>query len=257
MTRSDGKMVMVCGAGWGRTSTYSLKVALEQLYGEPCYHMKEVIYAGWKHVLFWANMADGNQGDFRDVEFGTKFRCAVDWPVSNYWKEILAANPEAKIVLSVHSRGAAGWYESCIKTIFNCQPDYKGRSWVHTGITVSLMCGLPVQGFGDMVVKNVSAALNNDYSRENCMNLYDKHIETVIRECPKDKLLVFKATDGWEPLCEFLGKPVPKGPYPHVNDSEEFQWAIALMNRVGWTILLTPIALLTYFILLYRDVGEL
>ena len=132
MTRADGKMVVVCGAGWGRTSTNSLKVALEQLYGEPCYHMKEIIKAGWKDVLFWANMADGKRGDFKDVQFGTKFRCAVDWPVSNYWKEILAAEPEAKIVLTVH-RGTAGWYDSC-KTI-NFQPDYKGRSWIRARLS--------------------------------------------------------------------------------------------------------------------------
>lgn len=246
-TKQDEKMIVVCGAGWGRTSTNSLKVALEQLYGEPCYHMKEVIDAGTKHVSFWANMADGKPGDFHCVEFGTKFRCAVDWPVCNYWKEILKANPEAKVVLSIHPKGAEGWYNSCMSTIFNFQPEFKGRSWIHTGVAVSLMCGLPALGFGDMVNKNVGGALNHDYSKENCMRLYDEHIATVIRECPKDKLLVFKATDGWEPLCKFLNMPVPNGAYPHVNDSKEFQWAIKLMNRVGWTILLTPIILLTYF----------
>jgi len=35
----------------------------------------------------------------------------------------------------------------------------------------------------------------------------------------KDRLLDFKLGDGWEPLCEFLGKTVPAEPYPHVNDA--------------------------------------
>ena len=28
---------------------------------------------------------------------------------------------------------------------------------------------------------------------------------------PEDKLLVFDVRDGWEPLCKFLGVPVPEG----------------------------------------------
>ncbi|MGH2865233.1 MAG: sulfotransferase, partial [Solirubrobacteraceae bacterium] len=34
--------------------------------------------------------------------------------------------------------------------------------------------------------------------------------------------LVWKVTDGWEPLCEFLGVEVPDGPLPHANDRETF-----------------------------------
>ena len=32
----------VVGAGVGRTGTHSLKLALERLLGEPCYHMSEL-----------------------------------------------------------------------------------------------------------------------------------------------------------------------------------------------------------------------
>jgi hypothetical protein len=29
---------------------------------------------------------------------------------------------------------------------------------------------------------------------------------------------------GWEPLCRFLGVPVPQGkPFPHLNERSEFQ----------------------------------
>jgi len=34
---------------------------------------------------------------------------------------------------------------------------------------------------------------------------------------PKDQLLVFKVSDGWEPLCKFLGKPIPSEEFPHKN----------------------------------------
>jgi hypothetical protein len=43
------------------------------------------------------------------------------------------------------------------------------------------------------------------------------HNQYVINNCPKEKLLVWKIEDGWEPICKFLGKPVPEGPLPHKN----------------------------------------
>lgn len=40
---------------------------------------------------------------------------------------------------------------------------------------------------------------------------------------PPEKLLVFEVKQGWEPLCKFLGKPVPDQPFPHVNDTQGFK----------------------------------
>ena len=37
--------------------------------------------------------------------------------------------------------------------------------------------------------------------------------------------LVFNVKDGWGPLCEFLGKPVPDADFPHVNKGPE-NWQI-------------------------------
>jgi hypothetical protein len=45
--------------------------------------------------------------------------------------------------------------------------------------------------------------------------------QAVIDEVPADKLLVYRAGDGWEPLCAFLGVPVPPEPYPRANSREE------------------------------------
>jgi hypothetical protein len=35
-------------------------------------------------------------------------------------------------------------------------------------------------------------------------------------------LLVCRPGDGWDPLCKFLGVPVPSQPYPKVNTTEDF-----------------------------------
>jgi Sulfotransferase domain len=37
---------------------------------------------------------------------------------------------------------------------------------------------------------------------------------------PAERLLVFEVRDGWGPLCRFLDRPVPPGPFPHLNERE-------------------------------------
>lgn len=44
-----------------------------------------------------------------------------------------------------------------------------------------------------------------------------------MQHVPPEKLLVFEVKQGWEPLCKFLGKPVPDQPFPHVNDTQGFK----------------------------------
>ena len=44
---------------------------------------------------------------------------------------------------------------------------------------------------------------------------------------PADRLLVYDVRDGWGPLCEFLGKPVPEGELPHLNKKENFKTMLA------------------------------
>ncbi len=63
----------------------------------------------------------------------------------------------------------------------------------------------------------------NRFDREHVLNVYRQNSAEVKREVPKDQLLVFDAPDGWLPLCEFLGVPVPSTPYPLTNTTEEFR----------------------------------
>jgi hypothetical protein len=56
------------------------------------------------------------------------------------------------------------------------------------------------------------------------------HDARVRRTVPADRLLVHRATDGWAPLCAFLGKPIPDAPYPRVNDAASFRRHIHLVQ---------------------------
>jgi hypothetical protein len=49
-----------------------------------------------------------------------------------------------------------------------------------------------------------------------------EHEAAVLREVPAERLLVYSVDQGWEPLCAFLGVPVPDVPFPKLNTREDF-----------------------------------
>src|SRR5262245_37383650 len=104
----------VVGAGVGRTGTHSLKVALEQLLGGPCYHMVEV-FQHPEHVPAWTAAMKDEPVDWAPVF--KDYVATVDWPGGGVWEQIYAANPDAKVLLSTRD-SAATWWKSASNTIF-------------------------------------------------------------------------------------------------------------------------------------------
>jgi Sulfotransferase domain len=60
-----------------------------------------------------------------------------------------------------------------------------------------------------------------------------KHYEHVRSTVPEENLIEHRPTDGWEPLCKFLGKPIPDVPYPRVNEGDS---AANLHFKVFWIV---------------------
>ena len=50
-----------------------------------------------------------------------------------------------------------------------------------------------------------------------------QHQAYVQSHVPPEKLLIMDIKDGWKPLCEFLGKPVPNQPMPHANEAKSME----------------------------------
>ena len=191
-------------AGFGRTGTMSLKLALEQLGFGPCYHMIEVIEKGEKQVPLW-NDALAGKPDFDAIYDG--YNSAVDWPSAAFWKELADDYPDAKIILS--SRSAESWYSSISETILTTvwAPD----KWPPQAVEwFTMVSKVPARSFGPAKIK------------EELIKVFHAHEAAVKAAIPADRLLVHSAKDGWEPLCTFLGVPVPEGDYPRTNSKEEF-----------------------------------
>ena len=109
----------VIGAGFGRTGTMSLKVALEELGFGPCYHMREV-FEHPEHIELWRAAMRGDPVDWERV-LGD-YRATVDWPGCTFYGELLERNPDAKVILTV--RDPQRWYESVRDTIYRTSGAY-------------------------------------------------------------------------------------------------------------------------------------
>lgn len=195
----------VIGAGFGRTGTMSLKLALEQLGVGPCYHMVEVLGDQATRVPQW-NAAAAGEADYPKIFAG--YASAVDWPVAAFWREVSEVFPNAKVILS--TRGVDSWYASFSETILAVltAPD----RWPE-----------PARPWLEMVSKVViERSLGGRTDRDGVIAAFEAHEAAVKASVPPERLLVFSAKDGWEPLCAFLGKPVPAGPFPRTNTKEEF-----------------------------------
>src|ERR1700734_3825514 len=106
-------LLKVVGAGFGRTGTLVLKVALERIGLVPRYHMVAV-FPRPEDVAMWHRLAFEQSMDW--VEIFRGFHATVDWPAARWWREIAAHFPDAKVLLSV--RDPEAWYASMINTIY-------------------------------------------------------------------------------------------------------------------------------------------
>ncbi|MGW4642872.1 sulfotransferase family protein [Sphaerisporangium sp. NPDC004334] len=209
----------VIGAGFGRTGTLTLKTALERLGFGPCHHMTEVI-GDSRQVRRWLAVSRGETPDWDSVFAG--YRSCVDWPAAAYWRELAAHYPEAKIVLTV--RDPARWLDSMRATILK-QRERGTALPARMMMLFSSMLGTDLAAFMEMTRRIVTErefggrADDSEYLTQR----FEEHVAEVKAAIPPERLLVFEVRQGWEPLCGFLGVPVPDEPFPRVNDTADFQ----------------------------------
>jgi len=200
----------VIGVGLGRTGTLSLKVALERLGCGPCYHMMEV-FEHPDHVRLWAAAARGEAVDWNDLF--AAYQATTDWPACTFWRSLVAAYPEAKVLLSV--RDPERWYESVHGTIY--------QVFRHQ---FSAPGGMPeLEAYRDMIQAVVwEGTFGGRFEdRAQAIEAFRRHTADVVGDVPPERLLVYELGQGWEPLCAFLGVPVPDEPFPHLNDAASFR----------------------------------
>ncbi|KAI8890204.1 hypothetical protein K501DRAFT_237160 [Backusella circina FSU 941] len=200
----------IIGAGFGRTSTDSLRHALDIL-GYNTHHMKSIFQDPDQDMDDFYYAAKNNGQDVDWDKIYKKYDAAVDWPTCTFYKQLMEKYPDAKVILTV--RSADSWYQSAIKTlhVHYIHPDFNSEF---------------AQKFKRMVGAVILNGTFNDpekaHREEEVKKMFSDHIEEVKRHVPPEKLYVMQVGEGWEGLCQFLGKEIPDVPYPRINSKDEF-----------------------------------
>jgi hypothetical protein len=197
-------MLEVIGAGFGRTGTHSLGLALEKLGFGPWYNTFEV-FKNPGHQDIWRRALEGKRVDWDDIF--SDYKSAVEWPTVTFFDQIVQQYPHARVILTI--RDPESWYESACDTIFEVgelnahHPEPAKRKGLYHYIFDHTFSG-------------------RFWEKEHVLEVYRKHIEHVTAVVPKERLLHFDIRDGWNPLCDFLQKAVPDERFPKLNKRKEF-----------------------------------
>lgn len=209
----------VIGAGFGRSGTTSLTRALEILGYGPCYHM-QVAMTRPGHARFWIRARAGEPVDFR--RFFRRYRATVDWPSCEFYRELMATYPEARVLLNL--RDPDEWYDSMVETLWAVRDAWPW--WLPATIL----------RMHDTVIWQ--ARFNGEFAdRARAIAAYRAHRDEVRQSVPPGSLLEYEVTAGWGPLCEFLGRPVPEGvPFPRLNDRRFFRRVLFALRISTWLV---------------------
>ncbi|WP_340107490.1 sulfotransferase family protein [Pikeienuella sp. HZG-20] len=199
----------IIGSGFGRTGTMSTKMALEHLGFGPCHHMIEVM-RNPAQPAHWAALADGRDVDWEEVFAG--YASQVDFPGAAVWPALSTAFPDARVIHT--ERPEEDWWSSYSTTI--------GKFFANRE---SIPLPPPVAAIFETMDKLLVRDTFGGLDRDRSIAAYRRNNEKVRATIPAERLLVFTPTDGWEPICRFLGAPVPSTDFPRSNARDEF-WAV-------------------------------
>ncbi len=211
--------LQIIGSGVGRTGTHSLKLALEQLGFSKCFHMAELFQHPEK-IIYFQKAEHGEAVDWDTLFEG--YKSAVDYPVARYYKQLIAAYPQAKIIHTI--RDAESWYQSAMETIFWASKPSAGRIFsllIKMPFNSVVRKRFPVLKYNGEMVDNIFG--KNLKDKQEVIKRYNAINEETLNYIPKDRSLVYDIKTGWEPLCNFLNVPIPATPFPRSNTKEGFK----------------------------------
>lgn len=203
------------GAGLPRTGTSSLREALQHLLGAPVYHMREA-FDHPEHAPTWVAAIEGNPPVWDTFLSG--YAAGVDTPFSNCWRDLAAAYPEAPVLLS-HRGSAEIWYRSMAATILPRAREMQTR---HDDDPI-------VQLFHAIFADLFTDIDDPDDVRAG----YERWIGAVRAAVAPERLIEWQPGDGWGPICQALGAPVPNVPFPHENSTADFVASAEIRARAG------------------------
>ena len=216
--------IKIIGAGFPRTGTNTLRESLQQLGYVKTYHMKELLVHP-ENLHYWKRLRTTGTTDWEELYDG--YEATVDFPCYPWYKAHMKQYPEAKVILSV--RPFENWYDSIYSTIWQAQnPPEAQRLEMSQKVASNPRLQTVMQ-----CMEFAKTAIMEDHFQGRFLDktfieeVYNKHNEEVKAYVPANKLLVIDVSEGWEPLCKFLGMVIPSEPLPHTNKKEDFKTMLA------------------------------
>jgi hypothetical protein len=225
--RERNKPMRILVLGMPRTGTSSLCLALRKMGYTP-HQMRDVLSKPselglWQEAinttLLPSQDRPSNQRSlppYGKPEFDkllADYDVVMDLPGCVFAKELVEAYPLAKVMLTM--RRYEDWEKSMSESIW-CLDTWRLFTLCRQFSITQLA---PLMRLVHSVFKVHS---NNCYGGPEARTAFEKHYDTVRSSVPKERLLELDmdADVGWEPLCEFLDKPVPKEPFPRLNEEK-------------------------------------
>jgi len=212
-----------------------MQFALNQL-GFKTYHMKEVFGQG--HIDLWIDVAHGKPNWDKIFE---KYDATVDWPACNYYKELYALNPNAKVILNI--RDPKSWIKSVQETVYAFEALRRDSWFFRFSLRFNPFLSRTSQMLNEVIWDKQfnGVDLRTPEGEKLAIQIFMDHIAAVKAAIPSYNLLMYDVKEGWEPLCTFLNVPVPEDkPFPRVNDTEEFK----RRTKIVKVIVYAPVVLL-------------
>ncbi|KAJ5374315.1 hypothetical protein N7517_006321, partial [Penicillium concentricum] len=169
------------------------------------------------------------------------YQAVCDVPTACFAEELMTAYPNAKIILT--NRDIDAWFDSVQKTLV-------ANAFTRRASLISFLATItrsPNRWTRPVMMYALSDFFGGNFEK-NGKQTYQKHYDRV-REMAAERnmeLLEYKITDGWGPLCKFLGHDMPENPFPSGNDKQEVNSRIkAIINREVRRLLLIFAVLFT------------
>ncbi len=197
----------VVGIGLNKTGTKSLRGCL--------------LHWGYNHFTFDLDSFHQYQRGDYDALWQTMrtHDSFEDWPWPLLYREIDAEFPGTKFILTVRKNPKV-WFASLCKMAVRLGPltDYEQH----------------IYGY----------AMPHGHKDEH-IQFYEAHnqaVEAHFKDRPEQLLKVcWENGDGWQELADFLGKPVPDQPFPHINKTVSLMYSgnshvMAQLHRLSYVI---------------------
>jgi hypothetical protein len=213
--------LQIIGVGLGGTGTRSLQSALEDLGFGQGYDMIRASNHPEKYHLF-QKLFEGNEDVLKELLHGCL--STLSYPGCMFYEKFMEWNPDAKCILTVMDNPDA-WVKSAQETIFCANKKQSWLVWKIKRLIFSYMMAPYFYWVMKIMVK-VHGVDPNDPNTD-LTQMYTDWNNRIIETVPIEKLFIFNVKEGWKPLCDFLGVPVPDKPFPRVNSTEDWN------RRVG------------------------